>query len=147
MSVKDLLDSVTFEQVAPYLWQIEDEFEPDIESYRQHFEMLRSLEPQKGVIDVCYIAMEYDYIDCKMIVEVYPIAAEDWEKVLGMKVLIASDVKASRAEIVARCIWRTAMYGFTLEQKNMTLSNRANEFNILKNRLPKKKTKKSKCHE
>ena len=49
MTVEDLLNSVTFEQVAPFLTDMEDGFEPDLQSYKEHFDMLLSLTPQKGV--------------------------------------------------------------------------------------------------
>lgn len=116
MTVEDLLNSVSFDQVAPFLSDMEDGVEPDLQSYREHFDMLLSLTPQKGVSDVCHVEMDYDEFDGKMRVEVYPVAAVEWEIVLGMQVEIAPDVKASRAEIVARCIWNTAKYGFTREQ-------------------------------
>lgn len=138
MTVKDLLDSVTFEQVSPYL---SEDGEEDIESFRQHFDMLRSLEPQKGVEDVCCIGMEYDEIDCCMKVEAHPVAGEEWEKVLGMKVKIALDVKVPRAKIVARCICGTAMYGFTLEQKQRTINIIKHEIDNWRNRQKRKHRK------
>ncbi len=116
MIVRDLLDSVTFEQVAPFITSMEKGIEPDLHSYNEHFDMLLSLTPQKGVTDVCHIEMDYDDFDERMRVEVYPVAAIEWEIVLGMPVVISPDVKVSRAEIVARCIWNTAKYGFTREQ-------------------------------
>ncbi|MBR1878875.1 MAG: hypothetical protein IJ814_07750 [Paludibacteraceae bacterium] len=108
---------------------MENGFEPDLQSYKEHFDMLLSLTPQKGVSEVCHVVMDYDDFEEQMRVEVYPVAAVEWEQVLAMPVEIAPEVKASRAEIVARCIWNTAKYGFTYEQMHTMIDfiRRSNE--------------------
>ena len=122
MTFRELIESVPFDEVAPYIENMEDGFPTDPEPYRLHLEMLLSLDIRQGVDEVCHIAMDYDDFDNRMRVEVFDVAAVDWDKVLALQVEIATEVKASRAEIVARCLWQTAKYGFTQEEKDLVLS-------------------------
>ena len=122
MKFRELIESVPFDEVAPCIENMEDGFPTDPEPYKRHLEMLLSLDVRQGVDEVCHIAMDYDDFDDRMRVEVFDVAADDWDNVLAMQVEIDPDVKASRGEIVARCLWQTAKYGFTQEQKDLVLS-------------------------
>lgn len=120
MLVQDLIDSVSFDDVAPHLVILDPYSEKDLDSFRTHFEILRTLTPKYNN-DICIIKMEEDVLTSEICLNAYPLYGADWEEVLGMNVKIEPEVHASRAEIVACCLLRISFYGFTIEQHQNAL--------------------------
>ena len=118
MTFKELLNSVTFEEVTPCLLQMHPDAEGSLKWYKIHFDMLRQMTPKHhddANSDVCHITME-KWRDGKMIPDAHPMEGDLWEHSLTKEIILAPDMKATNAEIVACCIWHTSFYGFVKEQ-------------------------------
>ena len=118
MTFKLLLNSVTFDEVAPCLLQMHPDAEGNLKWYKIHFDMLRQMSPKHhddANSDVCHITME-KWRDGKMILDAHPMEGDLWEHSLTKEIILAPDVKATNAEIAACCIWHTSFYGFVREQ-------------------------------
>ena len=118
MTFKELLNSVTFDEVAPYLLHLHPDAEGNLKWYKIHFDMLRQMPPKHhddANSDVCHITME-KWRDGKMILDAHPMEGDLWEHSLTKEIILAPDVKATNAEIAACCIWHTSFYGFVDKQ-------------------------------
>ena len=61
MTFKELLNSVTFEEVSPCLLQMHPDAEGNLKWYKIHFDMLRQMTPKRhddSNSDVCNITMK-----------------------------------------------------------------------------------------
>ena len=118
MTFKELLNSVTFEEVAPCLLQMHPDAEGNLKWYKIHFDMLRLLTPKyddDANGDVCNITME-EWRDGEKRLDAYPMEGDLWEHSLTKEIILAPDVKATNEEIAACCLWHTSFYGFVDEQ-------------------------------
>ena len=130
MTFKELLNSVTFDEVIPCLLQMHPDAEGNLKWYKIHFDMLRLMTPKyddDANSDVCNITLrERDDEGARL--DAYPMEGDLWEHSLTKEVILAPDVNATNAEIVACCIWHTSFYGFVREQSREYL--RFDEENI-----------------
>ena len=118
MTFKELLNSVTFDEVAPCLLQMYPGAEGNLKWYKIHFDMLRQMTPKHHYdanSDVCNISMS-GMEDGGFRLNAYPMEGDYWEHSLTKEIILAPDVKATNAEIVACCIWHTSFYGFVDKQ-------------------------------
>ena len=118
MTFKELLNSVTFNEVAPCLLQMHPDAEGSLKWYKIHFDMLRQMTPKHhddANSDVCHITM-VKWRNGKMILDAHPMEGDLWEHSLTKEIILAPDVKATNAEIAACCIWHTSFYGFVDKQ-------------------------------
>ena len=118
MTFKELLNSVTFDEVMPCLLQMHPDAEGNLKWYKIHFDMLRLMTPKyddDANSDVCNITTrEMEGGGSRL--NAYPMEGDLWEHSLTKEIILAPDVKATNAEIVACCIWHTSFYGFLREQ-------------------------------
>ena len=120
MTYKELLCSVTFEEVEPHIVSMYPKFQNSIGWFKLHFDMLRLIEPKhhdNSVCgDVCHIKMN----DCKDGTEphlyAFPIMGEFFEHALTMEIVLEANVHATNAEIAACCLWHTSYYRYFGEQ-------------------------------
>ena len=118
MTFKELLNSVTFEEVMPCLLQMHPGAEGNLKWYKIHFDMLRQMTPKyddDANSDVCNITLR-EREDGSSRLNAYPMEGDYWEHSLTKEIILAPDVKATNAEIAACCIWHTSFYGFVREQ-------------------------------
>ena len=118
MTFKELLDSVTFEDVEEQLRIMYPEEKVCMGWYKIHFDMLRQLTPKHdddANDDVCHITMKKNDFRKGFHLDAYPMEGDLWEHSLTKELIIAPDVKATNAELAACCIWHTSFYGFTEE--------------------------------
>lgn len=124
MTFKELLNSVSFDEVAPELIRIYPKAEHDLRWYKIHFDMLRLMTPKRHEDsngDVCHVTMS-DWEDGSgPHLDAHPMEGDWWEHSLTKELIIAPDVKATNAEIAACCIWHTSFYGFVREQQEEEL--------------------------
>lgn len=124
MTFKELLYSVSFEEVAPELMRMYPNTEHDLIWYKIHFDMLRLMTPKHhddANSDVCQI-LRYDWEDGRgPFLDVYPMEGDWWEHSLTKEIKICTDAIVTNAEIVACCIWHTSFYGFVKEQQEESL--------------------------
>ena len=123
MTFKELLNSVTFEEVAPCLLQMHPDAEGNLKWYKIHFDMLRQMTPKRhddANSDVCNITtrgMEGGGFR----LNAYPMEGDLWEHSLTKEIILAPDMKAANVEIAACCIWHTSFYGFVDEHAQESL--------------------------
>ncbi len=132
MTFKELLNSVTFKEVAPSLLKMHPDAEGNLKWYKIHFDMLRQMSPKHhddANSDVCNITME-KWRDGKMILDAHPMEGDLWEHSLTKEIILAPNVKATNAEIAACCIWHTSFYGFVDKQTQEYLRFDEDEIDI-----------------
>ena len=122
MTYKELLESVTFEDIAPFIAKYHGD-DDCLVLYKMHYDMLHLITPDieqayYKKADVRYHEPEEGESDA--LLEVFPIEGQVWEGALAMELVIAPDVKESLGEIAACCLWHTSFYGFTNEQTEET---------------------------
>ena len=118
MTFKELLNSVTFEEVAPCLMQMHSGAEGNLKWYKIHFDMLRQMTPKyddDANSDVCNITTR-EMEGGGFRLNAYPMEGDLWEHSLTKEIILAPDVKATNAEIAACCLWHTSFYGFVDKQ-------------------------------
>lgn len=115
MTFKELIDSVNFDNVAPHIVRMYPDMEGCLGWFNLHFDLLRMTEPQyhKGAnADVCHITMK-DWEDgTGLHLDAHPMEGDYWEHSLTKEIILAPDVKATKEEIAACCMWHTTFYGF-----------------------------------
>ena len=124
MTFKELLNSVSFEEVAPEIVRMYPKAESDLRWYKIHFDMLRLMTPKHhddANSDVCNIAMSKWDEDSESHLDAHPMEGDLWEHSLTKEIIITSEVKATNAEIAACCLWHTSFYGFVEKQQEECL--------------------------
>ena len=124
MTFKELLNSVSFEEVAPEIVRMYPKAEFDLRWYKIHFDMLRLMTPKHhddANSDVCNIAMSKWDEDSESHLDAHPMEGDLWEHSLTKEIIITSEVKATNAEIAACCLWHTSFYGFVEKQQEECL--------------------------
>ena len=124
MTFKELLNSVSFGEVAPEIVRMYPKAEHDLRWYKIHFDMLRQMEPKRHEDsngDVCHITMSKWNEDSEPHLDAHPMEGDWWEHSLTKELVIAPEVKATNAEIAACCLWHTSFYGFVREQQEEDL--------------------------
>ena len=120
MTFKELLNSVSFGEVAPEIVRMYPKAEHDLRWYKIHFDMLRLMTPKRHEDsngDVCHISMSKWDEDSEPRLDAHPMEGDWWEHSLTKEIIIAPEVKATNAEIAACCLWHTSFYGFVREQQ------------------------------
>lgn len=115
MTFKELLDSVRYEDVAPHIVRMYPDMRQSLGWYKIHIDMLCLLQPvfhEDANDKVCHITME-DWEDGSGLhLNAYPMEGDLWEHSLTKELIVALDVKATKEELAACCLWHTSFYGF-----------------------------------
>lgn len=122
MTYHELLHSVTFDEITPFL-EKKNGGAVSLALYKTHYDMLRLLTPRREEDDnktatITNAKLDYDWEEPHL--EAFPMEGDLWEVSLAKELIIAPDVKASLGEIAACCLWHTSFWGFTDEQKHET---------------------------
>ena len=118
MTYKELLDSVSFEEIVPYIEKYHGE-KGCLALYKTHYDMLRHLTPNPEDsyyknATVSHGEPDEDWPEPHL--TVHHIEGQIWEGALTMELVIEPDVTESLAEVAACCLWHSSFYGFTEEQ-------------------------------
>lgn len=118
MTYKELLNSVSFEEIVPYIEKYHGG-KGCLALYKIHYDMLCHLTPNPEdayykTATVSHGEQDEDWPEPHL--TVHPIEGQIWEGALTMELIIEPDVTESLAEIAACCLWHTSFYGFTEEQ-------------------------------
>ena len=113
MTIKELLDSVTFEEVVPYL--IKSEYDKRIQGwYKIHYDMLRLLTPSRhdDKDAVCEVSIEYAKGSGKPCIRTSISLSHDmpWEHLLSIELHLGPDFCLSKAELACFCIEDTTFW-------------------------------------
>lgn len=118
MTYKELLDSVSFDEIVPYIEKYHGG-KGCLALYKIHYDMLCHLTPNPEdayykTANVSHGEQDEDWPEPHL--TVHPIEGPKWEGALTMELIIEPDVTESLAEIAACCLWHTSFYGFTEKQ-------------------------------
>lgn len=118
MTYKELLDSVSFEEIVPYIEKYHGE-KGCLALYKTHYDMLRHLTPNPEDsyyknATVSHGEPDEDWPEPHL--TVHHIEGQIWEGALTMELVIEPDMTESLAEVAACCLWHSSFYGFTEEQ-------------------------------
>jgi hypothetical protein len=122
MTIKQLLDSLSFDEIAPYIakrYKGCQDTESVLASYKQHYDYLRHLVPTNPQqIERKEARISY-YTDEKgTYLDAYPLEGDLWEDSLSKELIIGDEVKESNAEIAACCMWHMSFYGYLPYQRH-----------------------------
>ncbi len=125
MTLKQLLDSLTFDEIAPFI-NLEDG-KNTLAPFKQHFDYLRHLTPMDGVTGEVCIGYwkdpdleEDDNKDHSLFAG--SLEGDNWESCLAKEIVLDEGVSASPAEIAGCCLWHTSFYGFLPEELTETFN-------------------------
>lgn len=122
MTVKQLLDSLTFDEIAPYITKLYNGYvdaESVLADYKQHYDYLQHLVPtDSALIERKEARISYYKDDKGNHLDAYPLEGDLWEDSLSKELVIEEDVKEGNAEIAACCMWHMSFYGYLPYQRH-----------------------------
>lgn len=132
MTLKQLLDSLPFEEIAPFIRKYDRR--NTLASYKQHFDYLRHLEPAAGTAAEARVGYWEDLDRAEGVEKdksedgggrlfAGDLEGDCWESSLARTLVIDGEVTESPAEIAACCLWHTSFYGFLPEECSETFRN------------------------
>ena len=138
MTLKELLDKVDFDNLAPFIEKAEGKHLDSIYGYREAFDILRYMKPSenfKGEARVEWSGEEYG--DDQWI-GVFHLDGDYWEDALAKEIVIGENIDLSIEEIAAKCLWEITFYGFTPEHEGferMVRHKLRNKYDVMLDRL------------
>ena len=121
MTLKDLIMKVSFEELLPYLKEHEKEHLDNIYSFREAYDLLRSMKPAsdyKGNINVEWSGGEFEGEE--KWISVGPMHDCSWEEDLAKEVVVADDIHLNTTELAMRCLWEITYWGFSPAERQET---------------------------
>ncbi len=148
MKFKELLQKVSFDDIAPQLERLlrDIEFEPNkirqiIQTRKKSYDILQQMQPEETDKPVRFYM---DYYDAehygekpRVKMDLYEDDFEScpWPLNLGKEIVLDEGVELSDAEIAARCLFHITFYGFTPEKVEQTLSRIARRAEKVRKKL------------
>lgn len=131
MTLKELLDSLTFDEIAPYILITYKNCDVRglLALYKQHFDYLRSLVPtdhnliERKEARISLYKEGEDVHGENVHLDAFPLEGDCWEDSLSKELIIDDEVEASNAEIAACCLWHTSFYGYLPYQREKTFDD------------------------
>lgn len=125
MTVKQLLDSLSFDEIAPYIvmrYEGRESAENVLVDYKQQFDFLHYLVPTDPEQLKCKaVRVSYCKDDRGVYLGAYPLEGVPLEDCLSKELIINKDVTECNAEIAACCLWHMSFYGFLPYQQRERL--------------------------
>ena len=116
MVYKELLESVSFSEIEPWLYKMYPSLKTSMGWMKVHYDMLRMIGSKRHTnADNGEITILLDEEDGERYLTAYSLEGEVWECALAKEIVIDKKVKASLPEIAACCLWHSSFYGFTPE--------------------------------
>ena len=120
MTVKELFSNVEFDQLLPYLKKLVSRHPDRIYSFREAYDRLRDMEPDKDFVDdVCVLTDTDD--DGEKYTEVLCLDENVWEMELAKTFVFPEGMQISMEELAAICLWNITHYGFSTRQREKNL--------------------------
>ncbi|MCR5817539.1 MAG: hypothetical protein K6F89_00350 [Prevotella sp.] len=120
MTFKELLNLVTFDEVANELARYCPDEMNGLACYKTRFDKLHMMEPKHHNDDnnnVCYITKNRPLYDTGFHIAAKEKLDDLWEYSLAKVFVLAPDVKATDAELAACCLWYSSSYCPTNERQ------------------------------
>ena len=116
MKLKELFDKYTFDEILPYLKEIEPDRGDSMYQFREAFDILRYMEPSEEECGVVHIEWSDDEEDTEKYITVNHLAGDLWERNLAKEVVLAENLQINEMQMVAYCLWEITYYGFNREE-------------------------------
>lgn len=120
MTVKELFSNVEFDQLLPYLKKRDPRHPDRIYSFRQAYDRLRDMEPDKDFVEDVYVLTDTDD-DGEKYTEIQFLDDNVWEKELAKTFVFPDGMQVSMEELAAICLWDITFYGFSPRQREKRL--------------------------
>lgn len=114
MTLKELLTQVCFDELLPYLKKHEPEHLDNIYAFREAYDILCGMEPDKdfkGEVRVEW--SDGGYGDGQKWIGVHHLDDKAWEEELAKEIVVSDDVCLSSAELAMHCLWEITYWGFS----------------------------------
>ncbi len=119
MTLKELLNKVEFDDVAPYIVQHYPDMAKCLFGFKEAFDGMRNTIPSN--LDGENVKVEYYIEDAKdPCLAAFHSDNADWETVVGREVIIGTNVSAPLEEIIAVVLFDATFWGFTPEDREET---------------------------
>ena len=112
MTLKELLTQVGFDELLPYLEKWEKKNLDNIYAFREAYDILRNMEPDKdykGEVTIITTTRE----NGTKITQVNFLDDNVWEKELAKEFVFPNGMQLSMEELAMRCLWEITFYGFS----------------------------------
>ena len=112
MTLKELIMKVDFDSLLPYLEKREKKNLDNIYAFREAYDILRDMEPDKdyrGEVTVITTIRE----DGTKITQINFLDDNVWEKELAKELVFPKGMLLSPEELAMRCLWEITFYGFS----------------------------------
>lgn len=121
MTLKELIMKVDFDSLLPYLEKWEKKNLDNIYAFREAYDILRNMEPDKdyrGEVTIITTTRE----DGTKITQVNFLDDNVWEKELAKEFVFPNGMQLNMEELAMRCLWEITFYGFSPVDREDTFS-------------------------
>lgn len=131
MTLKELIMKVSFEELLPYLREYEKDHLDNIYAFREAYDILRRMKPEKGGLhEIRVIKSGRKTEGEKEWICVYPMDTACWKENLAANIIVDSDVHLTDEELAMNCLREITLWGFFPKSQQETLDR------ILNHRKP-----------
>lgn len=117
MTLKELLDKVDFDSLAPFIEKAEGKHLDSIYGYREAYDILRYMKPSENFKGEARVEWSGEEYGDEQWIGVFHLDGDYWEDALAKEIVIDENVDLPIEEIAAKCLWEITFYGFTPEHE------------------------------
>ncbi len=117
MTLKELLDKVDFDSLAPFIEKAEGKHLDSIYGYREAYDILRYMKPSENFKGEARVEWSGEEYGDEQWIGVFHLDGDYWEDALAKEIVIGENVDLPIEEIAAKCLWEITFYGFTPEHE------------------------------
>lgn len=120
MILKELFTKVSFDNLLPYLKAYEKEHLDKIYSFREAYDRLQLMQPNKEASGMVHVEWCKGEVEGETRwIEVFHLNDDCWENELAKEILIGNDVNLPLEEIAMLCLWEITYYGFSPMERTL----------------------------
>lgn len=112
MKLKELFGKYTFDEILPYLKEIEPERGDSMYQFREALDLLKRMEPSKEDCGEVRIEWSQDEYDEDKYISVHPLEGVCWDEGLAKEVVVAENLQLDEKDVAAHCLWSITFWGF-----------------------------------
>lgn len=113
MTLKELIMKVDFDSLRPYLEKFEQRNLDNIYAFREAYDILRRMKPEKGGLhEIRVIKSGRKTEGEKEWICVYPMDTACWKENLAANIIVDSDVHLTDEELAMNCLREITLWGF-----------------------------------
>ena len=122
MTLKELIMKVDFDSLRPYLEKFEQRNLDNIYAFREAYDILRRMKPEKGGLhEIRVIKSGRKTEGEKEWICVYPMDTACWKENLAANIIVDSDVHLTDEELAMNCLREITLWGFSPKGQQETL--------------------------